>query len=144
MKTKILIAAVTLFFAFGLTAVKAQDKEWAPGNRFAKHYDTTKVETIKGTISSIFRINREKGIGYRLQADLLTDEETIRIHIGPSWFIEEKGFEFNNGDKIEVTGSRVKLEDKDYLIAAEIVKEGKVLKLRDRIGTPLWIGWGEH
>lgn len=44
-------------------------------------------------------------------------------------------------DKIEVKGSRVTIDDKPALIAAELKKGDEVLKLRDETGVPAWAGW---
>jgi len=45
------------------------------------------------------------------------------------------------GDRIEFRGSRVTIDGKPAVIAAEIRKGDSKLVLRDAAGTPAWAGW---
>jgi hypothetical protein len=45
------------------------------------------------------------------------------------------------GDRVEITGSRVTVEGKPTIIAAEVRKGDEVLQLRDAAGVPVWAGW---
>jgi hypothetical protein len=69
-------------------------------------------------------------------------EETTEVMLGPSTFITSKGFSFHKGDALEVTGSRITMNGINYLIAREVVKDGKSLRLRDKGGKPQWSGMG--
>jgi hypothetical protein len=69
-----------------------------------------------------------------------TDKETLEVHLGPTAFLEKEKFTFAKGDQIEVTGSKVKIEGADALIAREVKKGGKTLTLRDAQGVPAWSG----
>jgi hypothetical protein len=62
----------------------------------------------------------------------VTRESSRRIWAHP-WFIESKGFEFTQGDQLEVTGS--KLPDQNAIIAREIKKNNKVLTFWKGQGT---------
>jgi hypothetical protein len=44
------------------------------------------------------------------------------------------------GDKATVRGSRVSIDGKPAIIAAEVTKDGQTLRLRDDNGLPLWAG----
>jgi hypothetical protein len=66
------------------------------------------------------------------------DAETLPVHVGPSKYFEQQGFSFTAGEQIEVTGSRIKFEGSDVLIAREIKKGEKVLMLRNSQGIPAW------
>lgn len=67
-----------------------------------------------------------------------TESETLTVLIGPSSFVKEKNFTFAKGDQIEVTGSKVKYDDKDAVIARDIKKGDKTLTLRNEKGIPEW------
>ena len=41
---------------------------------------------------------------------------------------------------MEVTGSKVTVSGKEYVVAREVVKDGKTLTLRDKTGIPAWAG----
>ena len=71
---------------------------------------------------------------------LKTDKETLEVRLGPTTFLEKEKFTFAKGDQIEVTGSKVKIEGADALIAREVKKGGKTLTLRDAQGVPAWSG----
>jgi hypothetical protein len=67
-----------------------------------------------------------------------TDSETLEVHIGPTFYLEEQKFTFGVGDQIEVTGSKVKYQGVDALLAREVKKGDKTLLLRNAQGIPLW------
>jgi hypothetical protein len=71
---------------------------------------------------------------------LKTDKETIPVFLGPAWYIEEQRIKFEAKDKIEVKGSRMSIQEQPTIIAQEVKKGDKVLRLRDDKGAPLWIG----
>lgn len=69
--------------------------------------------------------------------------ESFYLMLGPWWYLEQNGIELEPGDDITVTGSVVEpyfnaYADHDFLIASEIVVNGKTLELRDEEGYPLW------
>lgn len=66
------------------------------------------------------------------------DAETLPVHVGPSAYVEQKGFSFAQGDQIEVTGSKIKFEGNDVIVAREIKKGDMVLTLRNKQGIPAW------
>ncbi len=108
-----------------------------------KLFNAKTIETAKGEITLVRKNFHKKSPGYALGFKLQTADETIYVHVGPGWYVEEKEFAFEKGDTVEVTGSRVMVNDNPVIIATEISKSGKTLMLRNAEGTPLWIGWGE-
>jgi hypothetical protein len=82
-----------------------------------------------------------KGMHYGIHLLLKTDKETIDVHLGPGWYIERLDTKIEEGDKIEVKGSRVTIAGKPAIIAAEVKKGDSILVLRDSAGVPAWAGW---
>jgi len=82
-----------------------------------------------------------KGMSYGVHILLKTAKETISVHLGPGWYIDNQDIKIVPKDKIEVKGSRVSFEGKPALIAAEVKKGDEVLMLRDSNGFPAWSGW---
>jgi Glu-tRNA(Gln) amidotransferase subunit E-like FAD-binding protein len=80
-------------------------------------------------------------MSYGVHLSLKTDKETINVHPGPAWYIENQDIKIQTGDKIEIKGSRVSIQGKPAIIAAEVKKGDEVLKLRDEKGFPVWAGW---
>ncbi|GAB4352866.1 MAG: hypothetical protein Kow0099_37040 [Candidatus Abyssubacteria bacterium] len=79
---------------------------------------------------------RGRGAGVHLL--IQTDAETIPVHLGPRWFIDDQDVQLEKGDRITVKGSRITFDDKPALIAAEIAKGDEILILRDEDGFPSW------
>lgn len=65
-------------------------------------------------------------------------EEKIYIYVCPQTFEEEMGISFSKGDEIAVTGSKVKQEETDVILARELVKGTDTLVFRDDKGNPVW------
>ena len=111
----------------------------------ARFYNPNTETTVKGTIEQVETAALPGG-GYSQQAkgkfggpmflNLKTDSGMLKVVLGPSWYVESKGFKFAQGDQIEVTGS--KFHDKDIIIAREVKKGDQVLVLRNAQGIPEW------
>lgn len=107
-----------------------------PTNRMPQ-YDTATEVTLKGTITGVETHTGRMGWnGTHLVVNF--GAETLTVHVGPSNYLAQQGFSFAPGDQIEVTGSSIKLEGSDVLIAREIKKGDKVLTLRNSQGIPAW------
>ena len=65
-------------------------------------------------------------------------DEKIHIYVCPKPFQEEMGIGFSKGDQIAVTGSKVKHEGADVILARELVRGEDTILLRDPKGTPVW------
>jgi hypothetical protein len=100
-----------------------------------RNYDPKTVETIQGKVLSVEKM-QQRGHGIHLM--LQTDKETISVHLGPSWYIDKQTPKVEANDTITVTGSRVTVDGKPAIIAAQVKKGNEVLKLRDDNGVPAW------
>lgn len=105
-------------------------------------YDTKTVETVRGQILSIDKTAPPADRGYGIHLTLKTDKETIPVHLGPASYVEKQTPRIEAKDTVEVTGSRVMIDGKPAIIAAQIKKGSDVLKLRDENGRPAWAGSG--
>jgi hypothetical protein len=114
---------------------------WGQGAAYGKMYDPKTVETISGEVISVDKITPAKGMSYGVHLTVKTDKETISVHMGPGWFIENQDIKIEPKDDVEVTGSRITFEGKPAMIAAEVKKSDELLKLRDENGFPVWSGW---
>ena len=103
-------------------------------------YDPATETTLKGTVDAVTQPTRGQMMGTHLTVK--AGDETRDVMLGQSNFITSKGFAFAKGDSVEVTGSKITMGGADYIIAREIVKDGKTLTLRDKTGTPQWAGTG--
>jgi hypothetical protein len=104
-------------------------------------YDSKTVETVKGEVVSVEKFIPTNGGSSGVHLLLKTEKETISVHLGPSWFLDNQEAQVVPEDNIEIIGSRLTLDGKPVLIAAQVKKGDGVLKLRDEKGIPLWAGW---
>ena len=114
---------------------------WGPGTQDNRMYDPKTVETISGEITAVDRITPAKGMSGGVHMTVKTDKETISVHLGPGFYIENQDVKLQAKDKVEVKGSRITFGGKPAIIAAEVKKGDEVLKLRDDAGFPVWSGW---
>ena len=104
-------------------------------------YNPQTVETISGVVVSVGKFDGMKGMSQGVHAVVKTDTETISVHLGPAWFIDNQETKISPNDRVEVKGSRITFEGKPAIIAAEVTKDGQTLTLRDATGMPVWRSW---
>ena len=114
---------------------------WGMGSQYGRLYDPATVETISGNVVSVEHVKPIGGMSYGVHLIVKTDKETIPVHLGPSWFVENQEKTFAANDKVEIKGSRVTMNGKAAIIAAEVKRGDETLELRDAGGVPYWTGW---
>jgi len=107
-------------------------------SRSGRLYNPASEQTVTGQIVAIQRMEAQHRFGYGLHLVLKVGEEELPVHLGPGWYFERNDFPIAEGDTLQVTGSRITLEDGPALIAAELRKGDKTLRLRNEQGIPLW------
>ena len=65
-------------------------------------------------------------------------EDKVHIYLCPKPYQEEMGMSFSKGDEIAVTGSKVKQEAADVILARQLVKGTDTLLFRDDKGNAVW------
>jgi hypothetical protein len=65
----------------------------------------------------------------------------VDVYVAPADFVKIFDINFKKGQEIEVTGSKVKFQGEDVILAREIQIGRTTVALRDKDGTPLWQGW---
>jgi hypothetical protein len=101
-------------------------------------YDAKTVETIGGKVLSIENTTPAKRRGYWVELMLQTGNETIPVQLGPAWYIDNHTPRIEANDIITVTGSRLILDGRSAIVAADITRGNELLKLRDDNGMPVW------
>lgn len=103
-------------------------------------YDPATEVTLKGTVEAVNQQTGGQMMGTHLTVK--AGDETHEVMLGPANFVASKGFTFAKGDSVDVTGSKITMGAMEFVIAREVVKDGKTLTLRDKTGTPQWAGTG--
>jgi len=142
------VAVLTVLGVLGVNEAMAQRGTsqgggggWGPGTAYARLYNPQTVETISGEVVSVGRITPAQGMSYGVHLMVKTDRETISVHLGPGWYIENQDVTILPKDRVEVRGSRITFEGKPAIIAATVKKGDEELALRDAAGHPAWSGW---
>jgi hypothetical protein len=135
----VVVAAV--LFAAGLGTAVGQPRH----ERMMCNSDPSTEVTVTGTVTEVVtNPTSTRGRGRRARTGMhlmvTTDEETLEVHVGPADFITSEGLAFEEGDELEITGSRVTVDGAEALIAREIKKGQAVLVLRNEQGVPRWSG----
>ena len=100
-------------------------------------YDPSTEAKTKGVVDEIKLLPLEAGKDFIVLV-VKSGDDTVQIYVCPKTFQEEVGISFGKGDEITVTGSRVKQEASDVILARELVKGTDTLLFRDDKGKPVW------
>ena len=129
------LAILTALLVMGV-AMPSGAQATAP-RRSAPVYNPATEVTMNGSVEEVKPVSGPQGRA-GIHLGLKIDQEIIEVHVGPSWFLTQNKISFDKGDRIEVTGSKVKFENGDVLIAREIKKGEKTITLRNAQGIPAW------
>lgn len=127
--------SVLLFLLF--CSAPALTQQSAKKTSAAPKYDTQSETKDKGLLDEVTVID----FGTRkdfVQLVLKNGSETVIVEVCPKPFEEEMGITFAKGDEISFTGSKVKGEQSDVILAREIVKGTDTFTFRDAKGSPVW------
>ncbi len=71
---------------------------------------------------------------------LKTAKGDARVALGPDKYLDKIGLDLKKGDKIQVTAAKIEARRSgmEIFIAKDVKANGKVYKLRDDEGKPLW------
>jgi hypothetical protein len=99
-------------------------------------YDLRTETKLKATVEEVKLPpkGREKEIAHLLGK---IGTKIVDVYLCPSSFLNEIGVSFSK-DEIAFTGSKVKQEGADLVLAREVVRGNDTLVLRDEKGNPVW------
>jgi hypothetical protein len=102
-------------------------------------YDPSTVTTIRGQVvrlqPALSRRGQSDGVHVTMHVE---GSGEISVRLGPSWYLEDRGFTIRTGDTLQVTGSRVMLDGAPALVARTVTKGDEQVELRDEAGVPRW------
>lgn len=109
-------------------------------NAASRMFDASTVETVRGMITRVDSVKSSRGPSMGMHVQLQTNGDTLAVHLGPRWYLEEQSFAPQVDDTLAVRGSRVTMRGAPALIAAEVHHGDRTLVLRDAEGRPVWRG----
>lgn len=100
-------------------------------------YDTATEVRLFGTVEEVRERNSPAALkGIHLVLDV--DGRRYQIYVCPSAFLKFFDITLQRGDSLVITGSKVKVEGSDLVLARQMRKRNDVLELRDSKGNPYW------
>ncbi len=100
-------------------------------------YDLKTEVKIKGTVDEV----KLAGTDSKTKVTRLvvkSGPESIEVALCPKSFLDDMGVSFSKGDELEITGSKVKHDDLNEVLARQIVRGNDTVVLRDQKGKPVW------
>jgi hypothetical protein len=144
MKKHVLFGALVVSLALACPGLAQPVPGGGRHLREGRLYNPQTVTTVTGQVEKLETLpGRGGGRGLQFRGVVLkTNQGNLMVHLGPGWFLNEQKFVVKAGDKLEVTGSKVTLNNQPVLIAREVKANGKTLTLRSAQGAPVWRGGG--
>ncbi len=129
---RILFLVTSLSFLF-LPVARAQK----PGGANSPKYDSQTETKIKVTVEEV-RLPPESAQRAVVHLLVKNGSDSLDVYLCPKSYLDDMGVSFSNGDDIALTGSKIKQDSADLILARDIVKGDVTLVLRDDKGNPVW------
>jgi hypothetical protein len=100
-------------------------------------YDPATESKFKGVVAELKFV---PATGAKPMAYLVmkSGPDSVQVFLCPKKFLDDMGIVFKADDEIEVTGSKVKQDGADLMLAREVIKSGDTVTLRFKDGKPAW------
>lgn len=132
---------LVLFMALGLVAATYGVGPARAQGPATQTYNPATVETLEGTVEEVKFVSMgPRGMGGGVHLLVTSGNQSLEVHLGPRFYLEENDFEVEPGDTVEITSSRLSGGDRPVWLAREIKRGDAQLTLREENGTPLWAG----
>jgi DNA/RNA endonuclease YhcR with UshA esterase domain len=129
---KIIVGAVTVVLIVLLTAVTSRKQpdllSYSAGN------EITAAGTVEDVQEFYCPVTDDRGTHVMLK----TDRGTILVHVAIARFLREHQFAIRPGERLQVTGAKIRYQGKEGMIAREIIRGDEIFTVRDTAGKPLW------
>ena len=100
-------------------------------------YDPATETKLKGVVEELKFVPATGGkpVAYLV---VKSGQDTVQVFLCPKSFLDDMGASFKAADAVEVTGSKVKQDNGEMILAREVVKGDDTLTLRFKDGKPAW------
>ena len=134
------LSVSTLALAMAASAAAANNRVGATND---PAYDPATVVNVPGTVASVTQVPSGRPLA-GLHLMVKANADTFDVYLGPSDFLKFLKVSFPVGDQIQVTGSKVTLENSDVILARKANDGYALLTLRDANGAAVWRNWGRE
>ncbi|PIU53946.1 MAG: hypothetical protein COS90_03520 [Deltaproteobacteria bacterium CG07_land_8_20_14_0_80_60_11] len=113
---------------------------WAQSGR-RLHYSTLfnpkAVGTVSGEVVRVEQTFAGNGADYCIHALLKTPQGQVTAILAPKGYMAEHGLAIDRQDRVTVTGSRISILNKPFILAMEVTGD-RTMHLREANGRPAW------
>ncbi len=120
-----------------LCAIPGLSQKAQPADHSLPKYDLQTETKTKGVVDEINVLTWGTRKDFT-ELIIKSGDDKLHIYVCPKPFQEEMGISFSKGDEIAVTGSKIKQETSDVILARQLVKGTDTLMFRDNKGNPVW------
>jgi len=137
MKQYSLLLIMAIFSIIPVTGqkMKAIDDE---GTKCHSRFNSETMETVTGKIAEIQQISTQENMALGTHLTIVFQGEELVVHVGPSWYLKQMEIDFEKGDSVAITGSKIMFEGQPTIIVSTITQENLKFVLRDKNGLPKW------
>lgn len=100
-------------------------------------YDPSTETTVKGTVEELKLVPPSGGKPV-LYLVVKAGSQNVEVMLGPKSFLDDMGAAYKPSDAVEITGSKVKQDSGELVLARQVTKGDDVLTLRFKDGKPAW------
>ena len=114
---------------------------WELGGAYNSYYNFSEMDSFKGKVVKITETapmpNMSPGVILNVKE---SDDETIDVHVCPTWYRDAESIGLKRGDQVKVRGVWAEINGKDVFMASKIKKgDYYILKVRlTKDGKPFW------
>lgn len=130
-------------FGVGFAGDQKNMGGWEIDSPYNRLYNANELDRIKGRIEDIKEVVPLPGMspGVALVVRETPEDETILVHLCPTWHMDSKSTGLRKGDLVKIRGVWIEIGDNDAFAAAKITRgEDFVLKVRlTKDGKPFWV-----
>lgn len=128
------------YLALGIVTLVAgiSSQTSQPKSIVVPKYDLKTELRVKGVVADTdnHQCPISGGLGSHLV--LKTQESTIAVHLAPTKFVQQYELNLKRGDNVEVIGTKILFEDKDAMLARQVIRGEETFVFRDASGNPAW------
>ena len=115
-------------------------KGWGPGDPYNRLYNPKELEKLKAKVVKLTETAPMPGMSPVVALEVREGNQTVTVHLCPSWFAKPAETGIKPGDDVVIRGSWAEINGKDVFMASKVKKgESQEFKVRlTRDGTPFW------
>ncbi len=125
------IAALLAPMAAGQTGPAQQEPRYDPGSSV----------NFSATVTDIREVPKGSPLNGLHLTVIDTDKDaTVEVYVAPVAFLKELQVSYAKGDRLQITGSRVKFGSGTIVLVREVRRDADTAYFRDERGKPYWSG----